>query len=172
MKTKSLLTVIFAIFFISTGCSVLETPAPLEDGLYLRYDFDGSPISVSFKKLDGDRFQATISPGDFQEVVNTRMKKPNGAIFELGTIGPIWISPSSVKVGGNAYGSRVSEVKHWERWEIGVVKASFGMGGAIRGEWYYERTTGFLVGGTKSTALSIDGSVSHFILMDSNCEGL
>ncbi|MBU4200961.1 MAG: DUF1353 domain-containing protein [Verrucomicrobia bacterium] len=73
---------------------------------------------------------------------------------------------------GNAHGDRVVEVKRWKRWDVGVVNASFGTGGAQRGEWYYEKNTGFLVGGSKSTALSVEGGGLHFVLIESNLENL
>ena len=74
----------------------------------------------------------------------------------------------SVKVGGNAHGDKVTEVMQWEGWDVGVVEASFGAGGALRGEWYYEKTTGFLVGGSKSTAFSDENEGLHFILSETN----
>ena len=53
-----------------------------------------------------------------------------------------------------------------------MVTASAGLGGALRGEWYYDTRTGFLVGGTKSTALSLPGEVRVFTLTDSNLPDL
>lgn len=51
-----------------------------------------------------------------------------------------------------------------------MVKASFGAGAALRGEWYYEKNTGFLVGGNRTTALSDEGEGIHFVLVESNTE--
>lgn len=172
MKKNVLVCILFAFVCLLTGCSAFTPQAPLEDGLYLSYDFAGSTIRVTFKKINESQFQASISPGGSQEVVNKRLRTTDGRIFELGLLGPLWIPPSSVKVGGNAHGDRVSEVKRWKGWDVGVVKASFGVGGALRGEWYYEKTTGFLVGGSKSTALSGEGGGSHFVLKETNLDGL
>ena len=80
--------------------------------------------------------------------------------------------PNDVREGGSAHGTRVSEVRRWGNWEVGVVTASVGLGGALRGEWYYDTQTGFLVGGTKSTALSLVGEEHVFTLTDSNLPGL
>ena len=46
------------------------------------------------------------------------------------------------------------------------------MGMALRGEWYYDTQTGFLVGGLKSTAVSAPGEGLVFTLTDSNLPGL
>ena len=56
--------------------------------------------------------------------------------------------------------------------DVGVVTASVGLGGALRGEWYYDAKTGFLVGGTKSTAVSLPGDGHFFTLTDSNLPAL
>jgi hypothetical protein len=154
------------------GFSALQPKAPLKDGLYLSYDYGGSTIRVTFKELGGNKFQAAASPGSSEKTVNKRLKTSSGQPYELGLLGPIWISPSAVKVGGNAHGSSVTEVKRWKKWDIGVVKASFGAGGALRGEWYYEKNTGFLVGGSRSTALTDEGDGVQFTLTESNLGSL
>ena len=53
-----------------------------------------------------------------------------------------------------------------------TVTASVGLGAALRGEWYYDARTGFLVGGTKSTAVSLRGDGQVFTLTDSNLPDL
>ena len=171
MKKNWLICIFFASVLL-TGCSTSGPQAPLKDNLYLSYDLDGSTINITFKKIDENKFRAIVSPGGSPVVVNKSLKTTDGRIFELGLLGSLWISPSSVKVGKNVYGNRVSEVKRWKRWNVGVVKASFGVGEALTGEWYYEKTTGFLVGGSKSTALFGDGGDSHFILKRTNLNGL
>ena len=96
------------------------------------------------------------------------MRTADGLVFELGSLGPLWVPPSEVREGGSAHGTRVTEVRRWGNWEVGVVTASVGLGGALRGEWYYDTRTGFLVGGTKSTAVSLPGEGQGFTLTDSN----
>jgi hypothetical protein len=184
MKKNSLVFLIFTICSLLVGCSALGPQAPLEDGLYLSYDFEGSTIRVTFRKINNNKFRASVDIGledrmatdisseGGQVVVNRQLKTDDGCIFELESLGPLWIPPGSVKVGGNAHGDRVDEVKRWKGWDVGVVRASFGVGGAWRGEWYYEKTTGFLVGGSKSTAVSGEGGGSHFALNETNLAGL
>jgi hypothetical protein len=49
--------------------------------------------------------------------------------------------------------------------------ATVGVGAALRGEWHYDSQTGFLVGVTKSTAVSGAGGLI-FTLTDSNLPDL
>ncbi len=169
---KTILILIVVIAGLWVAFSLLGPQAPLKDGLYLSYDYGGSTIRVTFNEISRNQFRATISPGDSQKVVNKRLKTSGGQVYEAGLLGPLWIPPGSVKVGGKAHGTRVVDVKRWKRWDVGVVKASFGAGGALRGEWYYEKNTGFLVGGNKSTALSAEGGGIHFLLIETNLENL
>ncbi|MCK4526532.1 hypothetical protein KAW18_04105 [candidate division WOR-3 bacterium] len=184
MKKNSLGFLAFTIGSLLVGCSALGPQAPLEDGLYLSYDFEGSTIRVTFTKINNNQFRATVDIGSEdmmatststkgeQVVVNRQLKTADGTIFELEALGPLWIPPGSVKAGSIVYGDRVDEVKRWKGWDVGVVRASFGVGGAWRGEWYYEKTTGFLVGGSKSTAVSGEGGGSHFVLKETNLADL
>jgi hypothetical protein len=163
----SLLVALFSVFACSAG-----QRAPLRDGLFLSYDFDGSTITVTFSDLGKNRFAAVISPGLGRETVNNSLKASGGRVYEAGALGPIWIPPKQVKPGGRAYGNNVDEVRSWNGWEVGVVRASFGIGGALRGEWYYEKSTGFLVGGVRSTAIAEEGERTRFVLVDTNLDEL
>ena len=169
---KTILILIVVIGGLWVAFSISRPQAPLKDGLYLSCDQGGSTIRVTFNEISKNKFRATISPGDSQKVVNKRLRTTSGQAYEIGLLGPLWIPPGSVKVGGNAHGSRVVEVKRWKKWDVGVVKASFGTGAALRGQWYYEKNTGFLVGGIKSTALSAEGEGMHFVLIEANLENL
>ena len=173
---KTILILIVVIGGLWFAYSNLRPKAPLKDGLYLSYEYGGSKIRVTFNEISKNKFRATVSPGDRQKIVNTRLITTGGRVYEAGSLGPLWIPPSSVKVGGNAHGDRVVEVKRWKKWDVGVVKAAFGAGGALRGEWYYEKNTGFLVGGIKSsvlsTVLSGKGGDTHFVLIKANLENL
>ncbi len=53
-----------------------------------------------------------------------------------------------------------------------MVSAAVGAGMALRGEWYYDSRTGFLVGGMKNTAVSAPGQGMVFALTDSNLPDL
>ena len=155
--------------------------APLVDGSFLAYESGGFVTRVTFAETDGDEFVtrlemvsedgeslAAIGATGDGETVTPRLRTADGRIFEVGSMGPIWIPASEVRVGGSAHGTRIEEVRTWGRWEVGVVTATVGMGGAFRGEWYYDSVTGFLVGGSKSTAVSITGEGQIFTLVDSN----
>jgi len=159
--------------------------APITAGAFLVYDNAGTQMLLTFSPADGGRFAANLSylnqDGKYptaqprsmpNDVVDSRMRTANGLVYEIGSLGPLWVPPNEVREGGSAHGTRVTEVRRWENWEVGVVTASVGLGGALRGEWYYDTRTGFLVGGMKSTALSLPGEGQVFTLTDSNLPDL
>jgi hypothetical protein len=178
------ITVIIMVF--SAGCSKINEffeQAPIEDGLYLSYSFgDRTGIIIDFKKIGSDRFYVTASTvheddetseptysSSVQVVVDNRLKKENGYPYDAEVLGPLWTPPSSVIQGGTIHGTYIDEIKKWNGWDVGVIKASFGRG-AITGQWYYDRKTGFLVGGQKATVMDENGD--NFILDDTNLSSL
>ena len=184
MKNK-LVVVLVGLAIVMAWRVTSREEAPIQAGTFLVYDVAGMPMRLTFSSSDGDLFGTSIEyandDGTFGsdesspnqgDAVDTRMRTANGLIFEVGSLGPLWVPPGDVHEGGNAHGTRITEVRPWESWEVGVVSASVGVGGALRGEWYYDTQTGFLVGGTKSTAVSITGQEQVFTLTDSNLPGL
>ena len=163
------------------GCSGFGEEAPLSDGLYLNYDYGGSSIRVTFSGIDADTFYVTLGSGpeadneDISDqnktIVDKRLKTERGTVYEAGILGPLWIPPSAVKDGGRAHGDEVTEVREWNGWEVGVIRANFGQG-ALRGEWYYDKDTGFLVGGMRASIMNADEGGTVFILDDSNLDSL
>ena len=163
--------------------------APLEDGTYLSYNMselsfgvtEESWLTVEFKKISNSKFYASteseyedemgethISKGK-RVIVDKRLNKENGAIYDADILGPLWTAPSSIKEGGTIHGTYIDEVTQWNDWEVGVIRAGFGRG-AITGTWYYEKKTGFLVGGHLATVMDEDGT--RFELVDTNLETL
>ena len=153
----------------------------LESGTFFVYDIGGSMMRLTFSPTPGDEFSTSFEYADQNgqfgtdpmlvtqgENVDSRMRTPDGRTFELASLGPLWVPPSEVYEGGSAHGTRIEFVRRWEHWEVGVVTAEVGMGAALRGEWYYDTRTGFLVGGLKSTAVSAPGEGLVFTLTDSN----
>jgi hypothetical protein len=182
MKNKGLLIVVAVVigflWFRSSG-----EHAPLEDGSFLLYQQGEVTVRLTFHLTDGDSYrthvEVTYSDGESEvsenmdghgETVNGRMRTTDGRILELSSFGPLWVSPGQLKEGGSAYGAPVREMRSFNGMEVGVVSASVGMGGALRGEWYYEVVTGFLVGGMMGTAVSDQGQ--RFELVGSNVVGL
>ena len=154
--------------------------ADVEGGTFLVYDIGGSMMRLTFLPANGDEFSTSFEYADEHgqfgtdaqlatrgEVVDARMRTSDGRVFELASLGPLWVPPSEVHEGGSAHGTRIEFVRRWESWEVGVVTASVGMG-ALQGEWYYDTRTGFLVGGLKSTAVSTPSQGLVFTLTDSN----
>ena len=159
--------------------------APLADGSFLAYESGGISIKVTFSEAGAGEFVSSLTVADEDgesisaegmtghgETVDTRLRTTGGGIFEVGSLGPLWIPPGEVRVGGRAHGTRIREVRSWDRWSVGVVSVSVGVGRALRGEWYYDSATGFLVGGTKSTAVSLAGEGLTFTLVGSSISGL
>jgi hypothetical protein len=182
MKNKLvLLLVAAAIAFLWIRSS--SGTAPLADGAYLLYLQGDATVRLTFHEASGGSYRTVVEMGEprgrlevaehaegHDETVDGRMRTASGAIFELASFGPLWVSPGQLKEGGSAHGTRVDELRDFNGREVAVVSASVGMGAALRGEWYYDVVTGFLVGGMKGTALSGEGV--RFELMDSNVEGL
>ena len=191
MKNKlgvALLTLAIVVAWRGTS----REGAAISAGTFLVYDNGGMQMRLTFSPADGDRFDTHVSYFDTHvsyvdgdgtypsaqpssgpsNVVDTRMRTTDGQVFELGSLGPLWVPPTEVRKGGSAHGTRVTEVRRWKNWEVGVVTTSVGVGGALRGEWYYDTRTGFLVGGTKSTAVSLPGEGQVFTLTDSNLPDL
>lgn len=85
---------------------------------------------------------------------------------------------TSGPVTGALGNTRLGDTTRWTgRWYslvvavLGVMTATVGVGAALRGEWHYDSQTGFLVGVTKSTAVSGAGGLI-FTLTDSNLPDL
>jgi len=66
----------------------------------------------------------------------------------------------------------VSQVRSEQARDVAVVTASAGVSGALRGEWVYDVTTGFLVGGAIAMAFSGQDGGHRFRLIATNVLGL
>jgi len=176
---------LFALVIVAAWRVTSRDEAPMSEGTFLVYEISGTKMRLTFSAADGNRFATNLEyadeDGEFVvaepsaaqgDIVDVHGRTADGRVFEVGMLGPLWVPPSEVREGGNAHGSRVGEVRQWQSWEVGVVRASVGLGGALRGEWYYDARTGFLVGGMKSTAVSLPGDGQVFTLTDSNLSDL
>ena len=184
MKNKLVLVVaVAAIAFVWLRSS--GGGAPLADGAFLLYQQGESTVRLTFHLVDGDSYRTVVeitdSDGETEvsehmpghdETVDRRMRTASGGIFELGSYGPLWVSPGQLKDGGSAYGQRITELRPLNGRDVAVVSASVGMGAALRGEWYYDVVTGFLVAGMMSTAVSSPGQGLSFELAGTNVVGL
>ncbi len=182
---NNLIAAILGLVMVSAWLNGSSEEAPIDDGTFLVYDIGGSRIRLTFSPTEGDEFRTSLEyadehgkfgtddlPAGRGDIVDARMRTADGRIFELASLGPLWVPPSEVHEGGSAHGTRIDAVRRWENWDVGVVTAAVGMGTALRGEWYYDTRTGFLVGGTKSTAVSAPGEGLAFTLTDSNLPDL
>jgi len=156
-----LLAGMFVVFAISTaGCS--KGPPALRDGLYLEYTI-GESLScrIEFQKMEDDSFTAILEPSDCSMrpegysigepiVVNAYLKAPDIPNLMWGEFALLWLPEKHRKAGthlsvGGSF--QITEIKHWEDWDVAVVNAQIG---ALKGIWYYDLATGFIVGMEKS----------------------
>jgi hypothetical protein len=169
--------VVFGVFRYSRGA------APVTDGSFLTYRQGESTIRLTFHRADGGDYRTVVELADrgeaaevaagmtgHDETVDGLMRTEAGSYYELGPFGPLWVQPSQLKEGGSAYGARISEFRQWQGREVAVVSAAVGLGAVLRGEWYYDVATGFLVGGMKGTAVS--GPGQRFELVEADIPGL
>ena len=116
MKNK-VVVAFFAIVIAATWLVSSPETAPITGGTFLVYDVSGTQMRLTFSPADGDRFATNIAyaddDGNFgttepspaqRVVVDTHGRTADGAIFEVGMLGPLWIPPSEVHEGGSARG--------------------------------------------------------------------
>ena len=184
MKNK-LVLVLAALAIAFVWLRPSKGGAPLADGSFLLYQQGESTVRLTFHRTDGGDYRTAVElsyEGEAPEVaegmtghgdiVGGRMRTASGGAFELGAFGPLWAPPGQLKEGGSAHGTRISEIRLWNGRDVAVVSASVGVGAALRGEWYYDVVTGFLVGGMKSTAVSAPDQGQRFELVGTNVPGL
>ncbi|HKJ03127.1 MAG TPA: hypothetical protein VJ997_11750 [Longimicrobiales bacterium] len=180
---KKLVVALIALAVAFAVVRLSRDAAPVADGSFLRYQQGSSTVRLTFHSADGGKYRTVVEVAQdggppevatgmtgHGETVDGLMRTGSGSYFELGPFGPLWVQPGQLKEGGSAYGSRVREIKPWHGRDVAVVSAALGMGTALRGEWYYDVATGFLVGGMKSTAVS--GPGQGFELVEANVPGL
>ena len=194
---KRLFATAFVLSFLC-GCPQLAQfaeRAPLEDGLYLEYDLEGTSYTIIFNKVSEDKFKITYEYGfdsesedeygeweeeygeedeeeEYDEgiTVDRQLKTEKGFAYDDPELGVLWTPPSSIKKGGSVSGAIFTDVKQWEGWEVGEAKAGIGQG-AIVWVWYYDKKTGFLVGGSV-TLVSDEGDGTDFVLTDTSLKEL
>ncbi len=187
---NSVIVALLGFVLVAAWLGRSSEEAHIDGGTFLVYDVGGSMMRLTFSPADEDEFDTSLFSTSFEyadehgsfgtdelpatqgDLVDAHMRTADGQIFELASLGPLWVPPSEVHEGGRAHGARIEKVRHWENWDVGVVTAGVGVGMALRGEWYYDTRTGFLVGGTKSTAVSAPGQGLVFTLKDSNLPDL
>ena len=107
---RKLILVLVAVAAVFAWMRVSRARAPVSDGSFLAYDVGGDVVRVTFTDLGGGSFLATqelVGRGENPEVirrdtVDGRMRTPGGGLFEVGSFGPLWVSPRQVKEGGSS----------------------------------------------------------------------
>lgn len=192
-RTNSGLNVILLLCFlcftllISTNCAKEEDEiAPIHDGLYLNYRYtvygpgvnQWLTFSVRFVQEDEEHFWMKIAPIDTSEdspsfrikgssdvFVDKYFKTERGDFYDLDPPGQIWIPKNKRKKGAKLAERRIRKIDKWDKWDVYIL--SGGTIGATM-DWFYDTTTGFLVGSHMS---SMGAGISS-ILIETNVPGL
>ncbi|KPJ73597.1 hypothetical protein AMJ52_03520 [candidate division TA06 bacterium DG_78] len=163
-----------------------EEIAPIHQGLYFNYRYtlygpgvnQWLTLNVSFEKADEEHFWMRITPVDstdrFQGFTHRRwenvlvdkyFKSKSGDYYDLDPPGQIWIPRHKRKKGARLKERKIFRIKTWDKWDVCVL--SGGSVGATM-EWYYDTTTGFLVGSHMSSM----GAGVSCQLIETNVPGL
>jgi hypothetical protein len=173
------------VLLVIIGCAK-EEAAPLKDGLFLKYEHNtygpiGSSRSVlyiTFSQVDEDHYRVRVMPvsaidevmppQDEREdgvMIDKYFKLEKGDYFSIMPIGQLWIPSNKREKGAEISGMRVRKILKWRDWKVCML--SEGLAGAsIR--WYYDITTGFLVG----SDVSHMGAGMNSILLETNVPDL
>ncbi|MGD2278739.1 MAG: hypothetical protein PVH45_01425 [Candidatus Omnitrophota bacterium] len=196
MKKKFIITTVLTVFSVfSSGCGDFAL-APLKDGSYLKYEFRSKEFTGSckivFNEISATYFEVSVEdpqgllgrpfarPGrDGKVLVNRMMKRRGGRPLEFDELGPVWVPPATRRKGGRAgidmvfSGTFEDKIADWKKWKVYAVEATI-FRGAFSGTWYYDTTTGFLVGHEKKTVATsfFTKTPPYWILTGSNIEGL
>ena len=200
MRGKSLLFFAVLLILISGGCAYL-TPAPIEDGSYLTYEYE-LPASyigegyrfrftITFTEAKRGKYEVTVGCSDQQLAgkiikphkkdgkifVNRAMQRRGRKLLLLEDFGPLWVPPSAQVEGSGEgidlifFGRTTDEITQWNKWRVYVINASI-FRGALSGTWYYDTKTGFLVGFTSKTIAMSDYEAPRLILISTNIANL
>ena len=98
---------LLALAIVMTWRVTSREEAPISAGTFFVYDNGGMQMRLTFSPADGDRFDTNVSyvgeDGTYpsaqpssapSNVVDTRMRTADGQIFELGSLGPLWVPPN------------------------------------------------------------------------------
>lgn len=181
-----LLCFCFILMFPTSCAKEKEELAPIEDGLYLNYRYTvyGPGVnqwvifSVTFVQADEEHFWMEIAPVDSSDrppgaatkrresvLVDKYFKTERGDFYNLDPPGQIWIPSYKRKKGATVQERKIRKIETWDKWDAYVLSEG-SIGATLK--WYYDTTTGFLVGSHMS---SMGAGVSS-ILIETNVPGL
>jgi hypothetical protein len=176
--------VLFLLLSVIAGCSKKET-APFSDNLLLRYSIlmygpmgmrDETEIGIHFKQVKSGTFKITLEQDessflkyefeDEEILVDQFGKLDNGNDLTLTPDrAPIWAPVYKMKKGKKIGDARLQERKQWKDWDVWAARLAVPGG---TGFWYFEESTGFLVGAD----ISHMGAGMQTVLIETNAEGL
>jgi hypothetical protein len=161
--SRTLIFPFYIILLLILSCGSGK-PAVWE-GLYLDYEVGTmSECRISFDSAEGKYLRVIFDPQDCSLrpegyrkgrdlIVDKNLKPRDGGLLTWGEAVFIWLPENKRKVGSHwTVGGHfeVSRREHWREWDVAVVDAEVGMVdaevGILKGTWYYDVDTGFLVG--------------------------
>lgn len=165
-KIFSLILFITILILVSHCSKQYNEPAPFFDGLLLEYETDiktftgNEKIKTTYnvQGLGNNHFKIlkTENPSFFgtgveEYFVDSYGKVYGGSCKECkGGFSPIWIPAHTMEIGDTFGEEKIVGKNKWDNWNVVVVKSQIS---AIGVEWYYDATTGFLVGLYTSDAI-------------------
>jgi len=157
-------TLLLASLGLVGGCDVGGV-SPARDGLYLEYQVgESSSCALSFEDAGGGKFRVVAepercslwpgAPSDGEVLVDHNLRPAGGGKLEWGEAVLLWLpknkrKPGSYRSVAGGGGFSVSRVERWHDWDTAVIQAKIAL---LKGVWYYDVKTGFLVGMEKEFA--------------------
>ncbi len=128
---NNIIVAILGLVMVSAWLASASDEAPMDGGTFLVYEIGSSTMRLTFSPGEGEeffssslqyavehvRFESDEPPDTPGEIVDARMRTADGRVFELASLGPLWVPPSEVHEGGSAHGTRISEIRRWGRWD-------------------------------------------------------
>jgi hypothetical protein len=189
IRGRNILGLVLIGFLGFSGCGTKEV-APFKDGLSFQYkttifgpmgegsdllaqvrfaqDPEGKGWKVLFRLSGLSMPGAAPDSGTVAEIFVDpygRTKEGKLLVFPGPDEAPLWVPPGQRRAGGRVPHARFEKKIRWQKWEVWVAHPDLPAGSA---DWYYEATSGFLVGST----FSVLGAGMNTVLVETNAEGL
>jgi hypothetical protein len=147
----------FYIILVLIGCGGNGKPVEQKE-LYLEYQIGMTGVCrILFEMTEGKYYKVTFDPPDCslrpegyrkgkELFVDKNLQPRDGGLLTWGEAVFIWLPENKRKVGSHLTAGghfEVSRREKWREWEVAVVDAVVGI---LKGTWYYDIETGYLVG--------------------------
>jgi len=184
-KTSGLVLFFFILLTI-VSCGKKLEEAPIKDGYYLAYKYilfspmtstavtmdvsftnaDEKHLAMKIAVIDTSKGPMHLSPGAVGTViVDKYFKTARGDFYDMDPPGIVWIPSNLRKKGTKIQGKKIRQITQWAH----RVACDLSEGPAMSMmHWYYDTTTGFLVGSN----MEYMGAGVTAYLIETNIPGL